>query len=163
MSADHRPSTTRNPVGRSESRALRRVLLLLAAVGVLAGCGTQGVTATTLSASVGPTFRNMYVLQQRLAGNASPYTTSDNAFAHCTRNGKSTKDSRGAGAGWTCLVHWPAPDGHTETLAYEVSVKPDGCYTAQGPSGLVGQQTLRTPDGRDVTNPLYEFDGCFST
>ena len=158
MSADAQPRATRDRAG-----AARRVLVLLASVGLLAACGSQGVTSANLSASLGPTFRNMYVLQQRLKGNPSPYTTADNAFAHCTRDGKSTTDSTGAGSGWTCLVHWPAPDGHTETLAYEVSVKPDGCYTAQGPSGLVGQQTLRTPDGRDVTNPLYEFDGCFST
>jgi hypothetical protein len=27
----------------------------------------------------------------------------------------------------------------------------------------VGQQTLRTQDGRTVVNPLYAFDGCLNT
>jgi hypothetical protein len=27
----------------------------------------------------------------------------------------------------------------------------------------VGQQNIRTPDGTTVPNPLYEFDGCFTT
>ncbi|GAA4216412.1 hypothetical protein [Actinocatenispora rupis] len=137
---------------------MRRILPLLL-LAMLAGCGTPTITAARLSADLGPTYRNMYVFQQQLLGHGRVPTSADTAWSRCTRGGSSTSDS-GAGDGWSCLVHWPAPDGHTETLAYEVSVAPDGCYTAQGPSGYVGQQTLTTPDGRRVTNPLYEFDGC---
>jgi hypothetical protein len=152
---------------------VRRTLIVLGACLLLAGCGGQDITGAKLAANVGPTFRNMYRLQQRLLGDADR-STSDNAWARCYKGGAVTpgataipnshaNSGSGAGAGWTCLVHWPAPDGHTQTLGYDVSVKPDGCYTAQGPSGYVGQQTIRTPTGRTVTNPLFEFDGCFET
>ncbi|GIL27623.1 hypothetical protein [Actinocatenispora comari] len=151
----------------------RTLVLLLGLVSLAAGCGGPGITGATLAGSLGPTFRNMYRLQQRLLGDTDQ-STADNAWARCFRGGAvkpgvtavpgSTHNSgSGAGPGWTCLVHWPAPDGHTQTLGYEVSVQPDGCYTAQGPSGYVGQQNIRTPDGTTVPNPLYEFDGCFTT
>jgi len=147
--------------------------VLLAGIALLAtGCGTSGITGASLAANVGPTFRNMYRLQQRLLGDADQ-STADNAWARCFRGGAvkpgatavpgSTRNSgSGAGTGWTCLVHWPAPDGHTQTLGYELSVQPNGCYTAQGPSGYVGQQDIRTPEGKTVTNPLFEFDGCLT-
>jgi hypothetical protein len=42
-------------------------------------------------------------------------------------------------------------------------VRANGCYTAEGPPTEIGRLTLRTRTGRNVVNPLYEFDGCFET
>ena len=35
------------------------------------------------------------------------------------------------------------------------------CYTAGGPSKLTGFLTITDTRGKEVTNPLFEFDGCF--
>jgi hypothetical protein len=140
----------------------RRLLLALAAAGgtllVAAGCGPVDVTRSRLEAQVGPTFRNMYVLQQHLLGHTELVVPARTSAASCIKGSRSTPDS-GPGD-WTCQVHWPAPDGQLQTLSYDVKVQPVGCYTAQGPALLVGAQYLHAVNGRTVPNPLYEFDGC---
>jgi hypothetical protein len=146
-------------------RDLRRLLLGLtaaSAVAVLAGCGPVDVTQAKLQADFGPTFRNMYVFQQQLLGHTPQTVPARVSKARCVKGGNGTPDD-GPGDNWTCLVDWPAADGHIEGLTYEVDVKPEGCYTAQGPATYVGQQTMRAADGRSVTNPLFEFDGCLDT
>jgi hypothetical protein len=139
----------------------RRVLLGIGAgVALLAaaGCGPVDVTKTRLEAQVGPEFQNMYVLQQHLLGHTELVVPPRTSTATCLKGSTSTPD---AGPGdWTCQVHWPAPDGHLETLSYDVKVQPVGCYTAQGPALMIGAQYLHAFDGRTVPNPLYEFDGC---
>jgi hypothetical protein len=134
----------------------------VAAVAVLAGCGPVDITRAKLQADFGPTFRNMYVLQQHLLGNTPLTVPARTSKASCSKGGTGTAD-QGPGDNWVCLVDWPAPDGHIEGLGYEVSVKPEGCYTAQGPATYVGQQTMRAADGRSVPNPLFEFYGCLNT
>jgi hypothetical protein len=46
-----------------------------------------------------------------------------------------------------------------------VPTRINGCYTADGdgPADLNGQQMIVAADGATVTNPLWEFDGCFDT
>lgn len=140
----------------------RRLPLALVAAGVTllatAGCGSVDVTRSRLEAQVGPTFRNMYVLQQHLLGHTELVVPARTSAASCLKGSRSTPDS-GPGD-WTCQVHWPAPDGQSQTLSYDVKVQPVGCYTAQGPALIVGAQYLHAVDGRTVPNPLYEFDGC---
>lgn len=129
-----------------------------AALLLTAGCGPVDVTRARLEAQVGPTFRNMYVLQQRLLGHTELAVPARTSVASCIKGSASTPD-QGPGD-WTCQVHWPAADGRLQTLSYDVKVQPVGCYTAQGPALLVGAQYLHAVDGRTVPNPLYEFDGC---
>ena len=143
---------------------MRRIMIVLV-VGVtllgLAGCGNGGITRASLQAGVGPTFRNMYLVQQRWLGHDDPYTTADTSVASCTKGGPSTPDS-GPGDDWVCVVHWPSPSGITEPISYDVRVQPDGCYTADGPATTIGQQTMQTAAGKTVPNPLYAFDGCLN-
>jgi hypothetical protein len=40
-------------------------------------------------------------------------------------------------------------------------VHSNDCFTASGPSKLTGFLTITDTHGKDVTNPLFEFDGCF--
>ena len=40
-------------------------------------------------------------------------------------------------------------------MNYDVNVKPNGCYTAEGPATIGGVMVRGTP------NPLHAFDGCF--
>jgi hypothetical protein len=125
-----------------------------------AGCGTVDITRSKLQNDVGPTYRNMYVLQHRLLGQDTS-TPPQLSAASCSKGGPKTPD-QGPGDDWTCQVYWPV-NGILRTLSYEVQVKATGCYTAQGPAYNVGQQNLPTADGRTVVNPLYAFDGCLNT
>ncbi len=60
--------------------------------------------------------------------------------------------------GWTDPNVPMPPEGYGK---FELQVHSNGCYTAGGPSNLVGFQTITDTDGHQVTNPTYEFDGCF--
>ena len=46
-------------------------------------------------------------------------------------------------------------------VAYEVGVKPNGCYKAQAPPSFVGQQMMSDAHGHSVVNPLVTIYGCF--
>jgi hypothetical protein len=46
-------------------------------------------------------------------------------------------------------------------VTFDVSVKANGCYNAQGPPTFIGQPEIRDAQGHNVVNPLYAFDGCF--
>jgi hypothetical protein len=140
-------------------RIAAALTLSLALLTTACEAGTSGITSGVLQADIGPTFRNMYLVQQRWLGHDDPYTTRDTSTATCTKGGPSTPDA-GPGDDWVCVVHWPSPSGITEPIAYDVRVAPGGCYTAQGPAPVIGQQTMPTVDGPTVPNPLYEFDGC---
>ncbi|MDF3293546.1 hypothetical protein [Streptomyces silvisoli] len=146
------------------NRTVARAALAAAALVLLAGtagCGGSDITSGRLERALGPTFRNLFALQQtELHGTDN--APSPDTWANCAKAGRASGGS-GPGDDWVCLVHWPAPSGITQPIAYEVSVRPTGCYTAQGPATLVGQQRIQGADGHQHTNPLYEFDGCFDT
>lgn len=134
---------------------------LAAVLAATVGCGPVDVTRARLQNDLGPTFENMYVLQQRLLGNGNVNPPAATGVARCSKGGPSVPD-RGPGD-WLCQVRWPGPDGIVRPLGYDVRVQPTGCYTAQGPASFVGQQLITTQGGGRVTNPLFEFDGCFDT
>jgi hypothetical protein len=158
-------------------RASARTVAVAALAAVLlagtAGCGGPDITRARLEASIASTFVNLYNLQQHVqAGTSDSLPSGGTGISdslvfdpapHCTEGGKEVTVGT-PGGDWACRVLWPSPA--TETLVrieYEVTVVPSGCYTAQGPSTLVGQQKMQGADGRTHTNPLYEFDGCFDT
>lgn len=138
-----------------------------AAVAVLlgvSGCGSSGITKSRLDHAVAPTFSNLYVLQQSLRGRKVS-AGSLNSRADCARGDQQTADS-GAGNDWTCTVTWFNTGPNIAVNAqYQVHVQTNGCYTADGdgPADLNGQQLITAVDGATVTNPLWEFDGCFDT
>ena len=80
----------------------------------------------------------------------------------CDKHGPKVADV-GPGGDWTCLMSWTdpqvaLPDGWGK---FELNVHANGCYTATGPTKLTGFLTISDARGRDVTNPLFEFDSCF--
>jgi ABC-2 type transport system permease protein len=168
------PSLAKRVRGRPVSAKTVAIAALAAVLlGSTAGCGGPDITRARLEASIGPTFVNLYNLQQHVQSGTSDFQPSGGtgisdslAFdpaPHCTKGGTDVT-AGGPGADWACLVFWPSPS--TETLVrieYEVTVQPNGCYTAQGPSTLVGQQKMLGADGQTHTNSLYEFDSCFDT
>jgi ABC-2 type transport system permease protein len=48
-------------------------------------------------------------------------------------------------------------------MTFDVSLRANGCYTAQGPPSIIGPLRIRDLRGRPFLNPLYAFDGCFGT
>jgi hypothetical protein len=132
-----------------------------AALSVLAltGCGGPDVTQNRVEDAVGPAFANLYGHQQQLLGH--PLTVRPQASATCQRNNKGVAN-QGAGDDWVCQLLLQL-SGPTSLYTYELNVKANGCYVADGPPALIGGRTLTTAGGRNVTNPLFAFDGCFDT
>jgi hypothetical protein len=141
-------------------------LAVVVAVGgaVLAGTGGgSSVTAPRLERSLAVDFANLYADQAKLLGHRGITPDSLGARAMCDKGGAVEADV-GPGSNWNCLVSWTDPNNPMPLEGYgkfEVSVHSNGCYTAGGPSKLVGFQTITDRKGRVVTNPVYEFDGCF--
>ncbi|MEV7237396.1 hypothetical protein AB0N06_26555 [Streptomyces sp. NPDC051020] len=161
--------TLLSPAGRTRGRrAYAKSAAVTALVAVLlggaTGCSGPDVTRARLEASIEPTFMNLYKLQQNVLQGSFTDQSSQDMAAHCTKGGQEIPQSQGgAGVDWSCQVQWPSPTGPILAIAYEVAVQPTGCYTAQGPANLVGQQKITGADGRVHTNPLYEFDNCLDT
>jgi hypothetical protein len=49
-----------------------------------------------------------------------------------------------------------------QTGKFELQARSNSCYTAGGPTKLIGLVTITDTRGKDVPNPVFEFDGCFN-
>ena len=145
------------------------VVLAIAAViavggAVIAGTGGgSSVTEARLERSLPTEFSNLYAQQAALLGHQGVTPASLGAQAMCDKGG-AVEDNVGPGSNWNCLVSWTDPDNPMPPEGYgkfEIDVHSNGCYTAGGPSKLVGFQTLTDRTGHEVANPVFEFDGCF--
>jgi hypothetical protein len=142
------------------------IAVVVAVIAVLAGLqhasGGSSVTKARLERSLPRAFSNLYVQQAALLGHSGITVASLDAKADCDKGGPKVADE-GPGADWICLMTWkdpavPLPDGSGK---FELNVHSNDCYTAGGPSKLVGLQTITDTHGSDVTNPVFEFDACF--
>ncbi len=131
---------------------------------VIAGTGgSSSVTQARLERALPVEFANLYADQAKLLGHTGITPASLHAEAMCDKGG-AVEPNVGPGSNWNCLVTWTdanvpmPPEGYGK---FEVDVHSNGCYTAGGPSKLVGFQTLTDTKGDEVNNPVYEFDGCF--
>jgi hypothetical protein len=137
-------------------------LVVFAALAALASGGQSDVTKARLERSLPATFANVYIQQAALLGHKGITVQSLHPTASCDKGGPNVPD-HGPGADWICLMAWtdpnvPLPDGNAK---FELNVHSNDCYTAGGPSKYVGQLTITDAHGKDVTNPAFEFDGCF--
>ena len=82
------------------------------------------------------------------------------AKASCDRGGPKVADV-GPGADWICMINFRDNESAKQDGKFEVQVRSNSCYTAGGPSKLVGLATISDRTGKDVLNPVFEFDGCF--
>jgi len=146
-------------------RALERLALLAllaAALLALGACGSTDVTRARLERNLPVTFSNLYVQQAAILGHKGITVQSLHAQAQCDKGGPKAPD-HGPGSDWICLMRWhdpnvPLPDGSGK---FELNVHSNDCYTAGGPSKLVGLITITDTHGKDVDNPVFEFDSCF--
>jgi hypothetical protein len=147
----------------------RRLVLPLAvlvaagvAIGALASTSQTAVTKPRLERSLPKTFARLYVQQARILGHKGITVASLHARADCDKGGPNVPD-RGPGADWICLMTWHDPYLDPTLLPgkFEMNVHSNQCYTAGGPSKIVGLLTITDAHGKDVPNPVFEFDGCF--
>ena len=145
--------------------AIAALAVVLAVGGaVLAGTGGgSSVTRARLERALPTQFAQLYADQATLLGHRGITPASLHARAMCDKGGAVEADI-GPGSNWNCLMTWTDPNVPMPPEGYgkfELDVHSNGCYTAGGPSKLVGFQTITDTRGRQVTNPVYEFDGCF--
>jgi hypothetical protein len=141
------------------------VAVVLAVSGaVVAGSnGGSSVTQARLERAVPVAFANLYADQAKLLGHEGVTPASLQARAMCDKGG-AVEANIGPGSNWNCLISWTDPNVPMPLEGYgkfEVQVHSNGCFTAGGPSRLVGFQTITDTKGDVVSNPAYEFDGCF--
>jgi hypothetical protein len=142
--------------------ALVAVLALGSAVVATSG-DSSTITRPRLERSLPATFSHLYVQQAKLLGRPGITARSLHAKAMCDKAGAQRPDA-GPGSDWVCLMSWHDPQNPMPTEGYgkfELNVHSNDCYTAGGPSKLTGFLTLTDKAGKEVTNPLFEFDSCF--
>ncbi|QWZ10089.1 hypothetical protein KRR39_10330 [Nocardioides panacis] len=152
-------------------RTLTTILAAVLAVAVLggvaavaaAGSGGSTVTRARLERNLPGVFSNLYVQQAHLLGRTGVTPKNLHAKAMCDKHGPDVADV-GPGGDWICLMSWTDPNVPMPSEGYgkfELNVHSNDCYTAAGPSKLTGFLNLTDQHGREVTNPVFEFDGCF--
>jgi len=100
------------------------------------------------------------VQQAGLLGRTGVTAASMHSRVWCDKGGPKVAD-HGPGADWICTIDFVDNTGAEQAGKFEVQVKSNSCYTAGGPSKIVGNLTITDVHGHDVTNPVFEFDGCF--
>lgn len=145
--------------------SLLAVLLAVGAVGGVAVAGSDGSTVTRgrLERSLPTVFSHVYAEQARLLGREGVSPESLHARAMCDKHGPDVADV-GPGGDWICLMSWQDPNVPMPSEGYgkfELNVHSNDCFTAIGQTKLTGFLTLTDTRGREVTNPAFEFDGCF--
>ncbi len=149
------------PFARIALAAGLACLALIAAI----SSGPTTVTRGRLAASIARNFRRLTVLQQRELGRYVPADPSFDMKTSCARRGRAVG---GPGDDWVCTITMPSAQTGFDPLelaqvAYEVSVKADGCYKADAPPTFVGEQALTGAHGARFVNPLFTIYGCFDT
>ncbi len=160
------PDRARVSRRRAPAPAWQRLLLIgvaaaAAAAALLTAGGSPDGTRARLEASLSQVFPNYYLQQQALLGRPGLTPADVHARPTCHRGSGPTSSDTGAGSDWICQVAFTDAAGKAQDGKFELKVNPDACYTAGAPSKLLGNATIQTPTGRWVTNPGFEFDGCF--
>jgi ABC-2 type transport system permease protein len=136
------------------------------AVGVLsAACSSPNVDGEGLQQALAPTFARLYQLQRAQQGDPRPSMRDLQPRAACDRTTPGASRS-GPGNDWVCRVTFLVDGpGTPVTATYDVTLRADGCYAADGdgPTSVNGTQTIAGPDRRQHLNPLHLIDGCIRT
>jgi len=137
---------------------VRRLLAVWAVAGLVTACATP-FTPARLAPSFAEGFGGLYASQQRELGRTPPNPHSLHPLATCRRTGTVVD---GPGEDWMCTVEY-VEAGTPLSQSFEVQLKPDGCWKADGPPANQPAQLVDARTGDPRTNPLAEFDGCLDT
>jgi hypothetical protein len=139
-------------------RIVTVAVIAAAAVGLIAA-SAQDVTRPRLEKSLAQSFTNLYIQQGDILG--TPTTAARiNPQPTCDRGGPTVKDV-GAGADWICMMNFTDLSGIAQQGKFELVAKANYCYTASGPSKIVGLLTITDRHGKNVLNPVFEWDACY--
>jgi hypothetical protein len=136
---------------------MRRLLLVVPLL-VATACATPD-TPTRVGPSFVEVFSGLYVQQQELLGRDALDRASMQTLASCQRTGS---DADGPGEDWICSVQY-LDLGTATAQTFELQVKPDGCWKADGAPATQPVQLVNPVTMVARTNPLAEFDGCLDT
>lgn len=125
---------------------------------LLTGCG-NALGAAHLEPSFAEVFAGLYLVQQAQDGRTGLSRSGLDAHAFCQRTGP---EPSGPGEDWVCAVRFLDVDTAL-TQTFEVQVKPDGCWKAEGPPSVQPAERVDQQTGALRPNPLAEFDGCLDT
>ncbi len=138
-------------------------VVVVVGAGVLVTASKSSVTRARLERDLPQTFANRYLAQAKLLGHKGVTVQSMQPKAQCYKGVPNVSD-QGSGAGvWLCYMRWHDPNVD-ETLMpgkFELNVHSNSCYSITGPSRLLGLLTITDKTGKDVINPVAEFDSCF--
>lgn len=138
-------------------RTGRSALLVCAAVLTVTGCG-GALQPAPLAASFAEVFTGVYATQQATTGRTDVLRDGQRPAGDCHRTGAVAD---GPGDDWTCTVRY-VDLGTPGTQAYEVQLRPDGCWTATGAPAMQPPELLDAT-GQRTPNPLAVLDGCLDT
>jgi hypothetical protein len=146
-------------MGLLVARAATAVLGAAVVTGLVAA-GHPDVTRARLEQSLTPTYTNLYMQQAHILGHRNVTARTLEAKTTCDRGGPKVADT-GAGSDWICHVLFTDADGTRQDGKFELAAKSNGCYVATGPSKINGPVIISDTKGRDVLNPVFEFDACY--
>lgn len=134
--------------------------LAAAAVFGLVAAGHPDVTRARLEHSLTPVYTNLYLQQAVILGHPGFTTATLAPSTVCDRGGPKVADV-GPGADWICHITFTDQAGKRQDGKFELNAKSNGCYVATGPSRINGPVIITDTRGRDVLNPVFEFDACY--
>jgi ABC-2 type transport system permease protein len=150
-------------VAMSRSRLARGALVAVGITGILVvatAFDRTWITSKRVESSIVATLPNLLAAQQDLLGQAAD-AGSFRVFPFCKRESVlGGGPSTGAGDDWSCQLYVDGPHVRRLAVEYSVTVRPNGCYTAEGLASEVGPLHINTADGGVALNPLFAFDGC---
>jgi ABC-2 type transport system permease protein len=118
------------------------------------------ITSQRVESSVAATLPNLLAAQQDLLGQTAD-AGSFRVFPFCRRESVlGGRPSTGAGDDWSCQLYVDGPHVRRLAVDYSITVRPNGCYTAEGLAAEVGPLHINKAGGGTALNPLYAFDGC---
>jgi hypothetical protein len=140
----------------------RGVVVITVAVAILA-VGTvldrTWITSEHVEGSVAATVANLVVVQQGILGREVD-PAAIRVFPFCRRESVLSGSSTGAADDWTCQMFIDGPHVGRLAVDYTLTIRPNGCYTAEGPPTVIGPLHIKKAGGGTAINPLFAFDGC---
>lgn len=137
---------------------MKRLLAAGCCALLASGCGTA-LGPAPVATSFSEVFAGLYAGQQRQLGRTDLFADQLQVLSSCRRTGP---QGSGPGDDWSCTVQY-ADAGTSAAQSFEVQVKPDGCWKADGAPAAQPPELVDAETGRRFVNPLAEFDGCLDT
>jgi ABC-2 type transport system permease protein len=135
-------------------------LALAGALSAASALDETWITSGRLGDSFAATFKNLVIVQEDLRGQ-SQAESDFNVYPFCRRESVPVGHvSKGAGDDWACELFVDIPVLRGLPVEYSITVRPNGCYTAEAAPSVTGPLNLRKVQGGTTRNPLFAFDGC---